>query len=403
MMKRQLLAIITGAIAIIALSACSGGVAPGTVAPERQTINDVDTVRVVASSQPVGYTTSGSVKAATTATLSGKAMGSVKNILVAEGDMVKAGQLLIVIDDRDIMARIKQAEAVLIEAQNAQTEVEAATVAAEKGLLAASAQRKLLDATYERFQNLYQKQSVSAQEFDEIKAKWEAAQAQEAQARAMMDSVAAKKGQVRGKISQAKAAVSEANSYLSYTRIRAPFAGRMVKKMTEIGSVVAPGMPLLVVERDQRYQLIAGVDESKLGQLRLNQPVTVTIPAVNFQSDQCLIEEITGTVDPMSRTVAIKISLPDWDRMQSGLYGQAEITIGQSTSLLVPDSSILRRGALEGVFVLNEDRVLQWRLVKTGKSSGNRTEIISGIEPGEEIVARDVQRMVDGARAEVRS
>jgi len=390
-------------ILLASLTACSSGIKPGLISPERQTIQNVQVQDVVETTKPVTYETTGTVTAETTSTVSSKLMGTVLKILVKEGDLVRKDQLLITIDDRDIQAKIRQARSSLDEARNAGQEVEKAIVAAEKGVDAARAQKQLMDATYARFQNLKEKDSVSRQEFDEVKAKWEGAKATQAQAIAMVESLAAKRKQVKNKMDQARAAVDEASSYLSYSRIHAPFAGRLVRELIDVGSMAAPGMPLLSLEKTGHFQLVAGIDESKLEFIHKDRKVKVIIPSIKFRSEDCVIEEIISAVDPMSRTIQVKIKLPQNPLVHSGLFGKAIFFTGRHQSIQVPQSAVFYKGALEGVFVIDSDSILHWRVVKTGKTEADAVEILSGLEPGEKIVTENVDLMIDGARAEVRS
>jgi len=396
--------VITGvSLILLTLAACSGGVQPGQVQPERQTLRDVPVMDVMAGEEAVPYVTTGTVTARTTAAVSSKIMGAVRQILVDEGAMVRAGQLLMVIDDRDIVARVQQAESMQAEAQSVRAEVEQAINAADEGLAAATAQKELMDATYQRFQDLRRKESVSQQEFDEVKARWEAAQAAQAQAQAMVESARAKKEQVNSRIRQAQAGIDEAKSYLSYVRITAPFAGRVVQKLTDVGSMAAPGMPLLMVEREGQFRLEAGVDESMMGFISTGMNVTVEIPGAGFRSTSCPVEEIVRAVDPMSRTVKVKVGLPAEDAIHSGQFGRLIFPADRHEVLRIPVTALLRKGALDGVYVVNDDNVVRWRIVRTGKTEQNQVQILSGLSAGERIVARNPELMMDGARVEVNS
>ncbi|MBN2432393.1 MAG: efflux RND transporter periplasmic adaptor subunit [Acidobacteria bacterium] len=396
--------VITGvSLIILALAACSGGVEPGHVQPERQTLRDVPVMDVMAGEEPVQYVTTGTVTAHSTAAVSSKIMGAVRRILVEEGDTVRTGQLLMIIDDRDIVARVQQAESMQAEAESALEEVAQAIDVAEEGLTAATAQKELMDATYRRFENLRQKESVSQQEFDEVQARWEAANAAEAQARAMVESVRARKQQVSSRIQQAKAGVEEARSYLSYVRIVSPFAGRVVKKLTDVGSMAAPGLPLLMVEKEGQFQLEVGVDESMMRFISLDMNVTVEIPTAGFRSTACPLAEIVRAVDPMSRTVKVKVGLPAEEAIQSGQFGRLIFPAGRQEVIRIPATALLRKGALDGVYVVNDDNVLRWRIIRTGKTVQNQVQILSGLSAGERIVARNPELMMDGAKVEVNS
>ncbi len=401
-MKVEVITTMAALLLTAVLASCSSGVEPGTIQPERQTLSNVTYEVVKTQNVPQVYETSGTVVARTSAMVASKIMGTIKQVLVTEGEPVRKGQLLLTIDDRDIQAKIQQAKAGADEARNALQEVSDGIRAAGKALEAAKAQRNLMDATYKRYQNLKAKDSVSQQEFDEIQAKWQAATAQYDQAQAMLDSLKAKKGQVNNKIQQAQAAVNEASSYLAYTNVTAPFDGRVLQKFVDSGSLAAPGMPLVSVEKRGGYQLLTSVDESLTSWLKIGAPVAVSIPAIGLTKIECPIQEIVPAVDPGSRSMQVKLGLPDNTMMHSGLFGKVYFTHGEAQAILIPEAAVFSRGALDGVFVIGSDNILHWRIVKTGKTDQGQVEITAGLEPGEKVVTANVDRMIDGAKVEVK-
>jgi multidrug resistance efflux pump len=123
---------------------------------------------------------------------------------------VSVGQVLIEIDNRDANAQLQKAEAGLRQAQEGLAEVEQATNAAKSAQAAAEANRRLADSTYARYQSLFERKSVSPQEFDEAKAKQEMAQAEARRAGDTLKMLAAKRQQALAGIDQAKAEVTNA-------------------------------------------------------------------------------------------------------------------------------------------------------------------------------------------------
>jgi RND family efflux transporter MFP subunit len=131
--------------------------------------------------------------------------------------------------------------------------------------------------------------------------------------------------------------------------------------------------------------------------------VTVELPAAKFRSVTCPVEEIVEAVDPMSRSIRVKVGLPADPAIRSGQFGRLIIPAGRQEVIRVPVTAVLRKGALEGVYVVNDDNVVHWRVVKTGNEQQNRVQILSGLNAGERVVARNPELMIDGARVEVNS
>ena len=141
----------------------------------------------------------------------------------------------------------------------------------------------------QRYQMLYDKKSVSPQEFDEVKTKLAAAKARRDAAHA-------------GR-AQAEAAVSQANTAVGFTRIRAPFDGLVTAKLADAGAMAAPGVPLLMVEDPSRFRLEAKVDESQIGAVRLGATVPVVIDSLGEQTITGKVVQIVPAADPASRTL----------------------------------------------------------------------------------------------------
>src|SRR5208283_1252672 len=178
-----------------------------------------------------------------TAQVAARTMGTVLQVAVREGDTVKRGQVLAQLDERELASRWNAAQS---GAQGATAGVTQAT----KALAAAQAQADVMKKTYDRYSYLKEQRSVSPQEFDEIAAKQEAAQANLEEAKAALS-------QSEAGAAQAESEARAAESVASYARIVAPFDGRVIRRSVESGSLVSPGMPLFVVEDTSRYQLEA--------------------------------------------------------------------------------------------------------------------------------------------------
>jgi RND family efflux transporter MFP subunit len=314
----------------------------------------------------------GNVRAAQTTDLASQTMGNVMEIRVREGDRVQRGQVLALIDETQPRAAVDRAEA--------------SNVAARQQLVAASSDLTLAESTLRRYQNLYDRRSLSPQEFDEVKARQEAALARRDMAEA---------GQV-----QAEAALKQAITSMSYTRIRAPFDGVVTEKKCDLGTLVTPGTPVFTVEDVHRYRLEVSVNESDLRYVQTGGQVSIAIEALDNAKVKGNIVQIVPAVDPTSRAFIVKIELPADARLRSGLFGRAQFSRGERRMLLIPSSAVVERGQLQGVFVLDENKVASLRFITLGKSFGSEFEVLSGLENGEWIVAKPGELNLDSKRIE---
>lgn len=346
------------------------------------------------------YEAVGTVQARDRSVVAARVMGNIVALHVREGDTVRAGQILIEIDNRDAGIQLQKTQAGMREVQDSLEEVERNIRAAESARAAAQANESLAKTTLQRYQTLFERRSVSPQEFDEVRARYEVAKAESERAYRLLQAATARRNQTKARIDQARADVASAQVYARYSRISAPIDGVVVSKQAEVGYMATPGMPLLTIENSSRYQLHASVEESKLGTIRLNDQVHVVLEALGDTELNGAVEEIVPTADPTTRSYIVKIGLPSPGdiHLRSGLYGKARFLSGQRKILSVPRAAIVQQGQLSGVFVVDQSGVARLRLVKTGRIVGERVELLSGLNEGEEIISEGNTSLRDGTR-----
>jgi RND family efflux transporter MFP subunit len=363
------------------LAACgSNGRHPAEPGP---LVTGVQTETVHLESVPQAYQAAGTIHSANTAILAAQLGGTVREIRVNAGDHVKRGQLLAVLDDRSAQAQMQGAEAGVNEAVQGEAEV-------EQGLKAATADRQFAEATFNRYKALLAKNSLSRQEFDGAEARYQAALANER-------SMEAKKQQVLARQQQARSQQDSARTYLSFSRIESPLDGVVTAKSVDAGTVVMPGTPVLTVEETTRYRLEASLPEEYLPSAKTGASVSISTEHGQFEGR---VAEVVPAADVTSHTFMVKIDLPHDCNCRSGEYGQASFPIGEAKRLAVPSSAVLDHGELQGIFVVAADGNVEYRLVKTGITFGNRVEILSGLAAGEKVAISQIDRLRDGARAE---
>ena len=346
------------------------------------------------------YEAVGTVQAKNRSVVAAKVMGNIVALQVREGDTVRAGQTLIEIDNRDAGIQLQKSQAGMREVQESLDEVERSIRAAEAARAAAQANESLAKTTLQRYQTLFERRSVSPQEFDEVRARYEVARAERERADRLLQAAAARRNQTKARIDQAKADIANARVYVGYSRIVAPIDGVVVSRQADVGYMATPGMPLLTIENSARYQLHASVEESLLGTIRLNDQVHVVLEALANKELTGAVEEIVPAADPATRSYIVKIGFPNTGDIQvrSGLYGKARFVTGQRKILSVPQTAVSQQGQLVGVFVVDQSGVARLRLVKTGRVIGDRIEVLSGLDEGEEIISEGNASLRDGVR-----
>lgn len=344
------------------------------------------------------YEAVGTVRSKNSSVIAARITGNIVAIHVHEGDRVRKGQALVEIENRDAGIQVQKAQAGLREAQNALDEVERDIHAAEAGREAARANETLATTTFNRYKTLFDRRSVSPQEFDEVRAKRDVAMAERARAERLLQAVKAKQKQMLARIDQAKADVSNAQVYSGYARLISPINGVVVAKQIDVGSLATPGAPLLRIEDESQYQLEVSVEESQLSNIHLQDEAKVQIDAIGKRDLSCAVKEIVPTSDPNSRSYLVRVDLPSDAGLRSGLFGKARFRSGQRQAVVVPQAAVTERGQLVGVFVVDESGLARLRLIKTGDAMGERVEVLSGLTSGEQIVAENPAAIQDGMR-----
>jgi len=372
-------------VAVLAfLAACGSNPASQPSSPSAPVA--VHTVTVALQDWPSTYEATGTVRARTSANIASKVTGYVQQVTVQQGDRVSAGQTLVVIDTRDLDANYRRADAGVAEVNSAIPEADSAVAAAKANL-------DLARVTAKRIDELAAKKSVSNQEVDESNARLQSAQAN-------YDMARAKRTQLQSRLDQATEERHAAAIMRDYGRIAAPFAGIVTAKNVNPGDLATTGAPLLTIERQDGFRLEAAVDESKLASVRNGQSVRYALDLAEC-AGQGRVSEVVPAVDPASRSYIAKIDLPACAGLRSGMFGRAFFQLGSRKAIAVASAAVTERGQLQSVFVADGDSA-HARLVTVGERSGDAVEILSGLNPGESLIAPAPPGLADGTKIEVR-
>ena len=270
----------------------------------------------------------GTVRSKQRATISAKVSGRVGRMNAVTGQEVPAGAVLVELEAPEIQAKLDQALAV----------------------------ERQTEGDLKRATALVSQHAMTQQDFDA------------AQARA----------------SVAKAAVHEAETMLSYTKITAPFAGVVAQKLADVGDLAAPGRPLLELVSPNALRFEAEVPEAAVGSIRVGDVLPVTTASVAAPINGT-VSEMSPAADPASRTLLIILDLPKTEGLLNGQFGRVRVPVGSEMSLRLPSSAVIRRGQLEFVYVVMHQHA-NLRLVRTGRMFPETAEILSGLDDGDRVV-----------------
>jgi RND family efflux transporter MFP subunit len=319
----------------------------------------VRAVAVVAAPVSDIIEAAGSLHGASEAVLAAKVMGTVIEIRKTAGQSVRRGEILVVLDDREVAGNIGQAEGALAQAKAA-------------AALAAS--------NLQRFEQLKERGAASQLELDQARFAHETA---------------------LGAVRQGEAAVATASSYRNYARIPAPFDGQVVDRMVEVGDLAAPGRPLMRVEDASRLTLHVSLSETQAHAAQPGGQVEVSIPSLAGRTWTGTVVEVVPAVDTATRTQLVKIDLPQDAELRSGLFARARFTVGQRQAFSVPRASLVRRGGMTGVFVADAGHAA-FRMIELADSqAGESLEVLSGLRAGDRVIVLPPATLTEGAVLEV--
>ena len=344
----------------------------GNEAAKPATIETVSARVVESNQQQVDSVVraTGTVHARQSAIISAQVVGRIQQVLVREGDQVRAGQTLAVLDDATIRTQVAQAQAGVKAAENQQA--------------AAESSARLAASTLDRYKQLQAQKSVSPQEMDEVSRRAEAAAAQVDAARAQTEA--------------ARAQETGARTMLGYTRLVAPYAGVVTARMADPGTLASPGVSLMQVDQAGELQLEATVDQSLISQVHSGMKVGVSIDGTNVTSG--VVQQIVPAADPSSHSFTVKVALPQSSQLHAGMYGTAMLASGTRQALVVPASAVVQRGTLMCAYVLDNNGIAQLRYLTLGARHGNLVEVLSGLSASEKLVDAPADRDFAGKRIE---
>lgn len=352
----------------LAVSGCGGRQEGASGERQPVVVTGVTVATAEATSLPEGIEAVGTVKAKNSAVLAARLPATVTGVFVRDGEPVAKGKLLVTLDAGESAAQAASATAAADEAARALDE--------------ARARQRLADATYERYNNLFREQAVTRQELDNRKA----------------DKDVADQGVGRAvaRLAASRQSARAAGVVAGYQRIVAPLAGTVTAKQVERGMTVFPGTPLLTVEGTGDYRLEVAVPESQIDRVKVGARLPVTIESAKLALDG-RVAEVVPSADPGSRTFTVKVDVAG-KGLKSGMFGRVILSTGQRPGLVVANSAVVERGDLTSVWVVDRQGIARMRLVKVGKTFGDRVEILSGLTAGEQLVTGGADKVLEGAR-----
>jgi RND family efflux transporter MFP subunit len=356
--------LVVGVLAVVAIKAHASDDTKAPGAPKPSLTISVVTPQTASLTQKI--IANGSLAAWQEAIIGAEANGlKITEVRVNVGDRVQRGDVLAVLQADTLRAELAQAEAALAEA----------TASAQEAKAQSDRARSLQQQGF--FSNAQLSQTLAAD------------------------------ASAQARVQSARAMVQLQTVRLSQTQVRAPDAGVISARQATVGSVVGAGTELFRLIRQGRIEWRAEVTAAEIGLIQVGAPVQVK--AASGQQLQGKVRMVAPSVDAQTRNAIVYVDLPAaTGSARAGMYAQGEIALGQSQALTVPQSAVVVRDGFSYVYTVGADQKVSQLKVQTGRQSGDRVEVLSGLKADARVVASggaflnhgDTVRVVDAPAAQ---
>ena len=316
----------------------------------------------------------------------------VARVPVEEGQSVRAGDVLIVLDDRDERAAVAQAQATVDQAEAKLRQMrEVGLPSAQQSLLQAEANLRLARQQYARNQELTAKGFISQSALDDSKRNLDVAESQLKAARLQVDTNAPNGSDylmAQTALAQARAALASSNARLEQTVIRAPVDGVLIARDVEAGNVVQPGKELMVLAPAGETQIVVQIDEKNLSQLKLGQKALASADAYPAERFAAELFYINPGIDALRGSVEVKLRVPDppsYVRQDMTVSVDIEVARQIDTLVASADTVFDAAGGHPWVLAVVDHRATK-RAVTLGLKGEGRVEFREGVAVGDRLI-----------------
>lgn len=351
-MKRYTVAALGTLLITTLLAGC------GLVSAEKQAEPSVQPIPVSVTEARAGRLlatslSSGQVEPLLSVTVTAKIPGRVVRVLRQMGDQVKAGDLLVELEDRDALAQVSQARANVAQAEAQQIEA---------------------DRQLKRLQSLLEAGAVARQQVEQVQTQLSLAAAQ---------------------VTAARAALDLALANLERTRVSAPADGVLAARMVEPGTLVGAGSSLFQLVDLSTAIVKAGVAEGDVNQVRPGTRVPINVPALGREFEGT-VEAVSPNMDRQTRSFQVRIAVANpGGVLKGGMFAQVRFPSAEKEGILVPVASVLTRNGESIVFVADGPTARQRSV--TVLVTAEDTVAVDGLNQGDKVVTAGQNRLYDGA------
>ena len=394
--KKRRRRIIYICVAVFGVLVLAGGVIAATRGGTK--IDPTKLAKVEKGDLAKSVVATGKVEPITKVEIKSKASGIVKKLYVDAGDRVKRGQLLAELDKEEIAAQVQQAKAQLeaseASARGSQADYERAKVDAE------GPDVPMLKRAYDRAQGMAKEGVVSASALDDAQKNYELALNKQNVAKAQLTVLKAKIGQATAQVARDRANLMQLEEQLSYTTITSPIDGIILSRDVEVGDAVSSilvlgsSATLIMTEGDTSEVYVKGkVDESDIGKVYMAQPARIKVESFKDKTFNGKVTKISpmGVEKDNVTTFEVRVSINNpGGELKAAMTANAEIILEEHKNVLkIPEGSILYDKDKKASVEVPDEKGKEGKrkvAVNIGISNGAKTELLSGLKEGDQVV-----------------
>lgn len=335
----------------------------------------VETTAIKRGNLSESLTVVGNLIGAATVEALPKVSGRLETVLVRLGDRVTRGQRLAKVEDQEIQEQVKQAQASF--------DVSSATIRQRE------ADMRLAQTNLDRSRNLYERQLIPKQTFDDTEARYQAAVAQVDLAKAQY--------------AQAQARLDELKINLANTVIASPVSGFIAKRALDPGAWITPNSSFISVVDISTVRLVANIVEKDLRRVHEGLKTSVEVDAFPGEKFSGRIAHVAPVLDPATRTAQIEVVIDNAQfRLKPGMYAKVNFIVEQRDNVLVvPSNAVVDVGGRKGVFLPSDGGTAQFQPVTLGMTEPAQVEIASGIAEGTTVITTGAAALREGDRIQL--
>ena len=373
-------------LAVFLLSACQEDIDKRKtfvyISPDSSAIS-ISTAKVVKQAVPRFYSSTGYTSIARQVEVSTSQAGTIKMLKVNEGDIIKAGALLIIIDESELVTMIKTANAAIHQAKISRNDRQ---------------------HDFNTAQKLVKKRIIPAEKFRKTQVQLQLAVSQ---------------------LSQAYSELKRLKARKPYYRITSPIKARVIKKWVNQGDLAVAGKPLLQLEALDGLEFETALPVKWLSKIHIGDKYKLHLHGSNDSSnnssgkssdkssDKSLpvrVSHIIRTANRITQTCKIKLALPKSSKLTAGLSGQINFHIANEKHLLIPETALIKRAGVQGVFVVSDNinssdaskkGKAYFTPVKTERRWKKKWLVLSGLKEGDSVVLNPSTKLLDGTSIKV--